>query len=531
LNKAVKIPFDKTNYFSKIVLDYLSQKEDLKPFYHNFPSIENFANQMEQKKDFPVQNRKTLVKILKNQYLKVTTHDKTKNNIDLLLSDKTFTITTGHQLNLFTGPLYFLYKIIATINLTKILKEHYPDYNFVPIYWMATEDHDFKEINFFNIKNKRFQWNKDAKGAVGRLDTKGLESVYEAFSKAIGIGEKAGYLKQLFNDAYLKHNNLAEATFYLANELFKEEGLVILDADKKELKSVFSPFIKEELLEQVSYKNVTKTINLLSKNYKIQVNPREINLFYLDKNLRERIIFKNEKYVVNNTSLSFNKDEILQELENHPEKFSPNVIMRPLYQEVILPNLAYIGGGGELAYWLELQAYFKAVKIPFPMYMLRDSVLLISKKQFKKMEKLQISITDLFLPQNELIKKVVTNSSNLSLDFTKQKQFLKEQFSDLLNVATKTDKSFKGAVLAQQKKQIRGLENLEKRLLKAERKKLNDLVTRVVNLQNELFPNLSLQERQVNFSEFYKNYGDHLIKTLFNNLNPLEMKFCVIILE
>ena len=357
-----------------------------------------------------------------------------------------------------------------------------------------------------------------------------MEAVFEKFSAVLGKGKNASYLKELFQKSYVEHSDLSDATFYLANELFKEDGLVIIDADKRELKELFSPYVKSELLNQTAFKKVSETLENFSKNYKVQVNPREINLFYLDKNLRERIVFKNQRYHINDTNLSFTEEEIINEVNNFPEKFSPNVIMRPLYQEVILPNLAYIGGGGELAYWLELKSYFETEKIPFPVLILRNSVLLITKKQVAKMEKLGISFNDMFLPQNELINKIVKAKSNLNLDFSKQKEFLKEQFNHLKEVAVKTDKSFLGAVLAQEKKQLKGLEKLEKRLLKAEKRKLKDITIRMAQLQNELFPNRSLQERQVNFSEFYENYDNEFIEKLKENLQPLDANFTVLVL-
>ncbi|PTT10540.1 bacillithiol biosynthesis cysteine-adding enzyme BshC, partial [Flavobacterium sp. HMWF030] len=345
------ISYQTSGYFSKLMQDYLDQKPELKSLYNHFPTLENFEKQINEKQaNFDNENRIPLVETLKKQYQNIEISDSTKQNIELLSLPNTFTITTGHQLNLFSGPLYFLYKIISTINLTKELKLKYPANNFVPIYWMATEDHDFEEINYFNFKGKKFRWNKESSGPVGRLSTGGLDEFFEIYSLELGSSTNANVLKNLFKDAYLKHDNLADATRYLANNLFANYGLVILDADDANLKRAFVPFIKEELEHQTSFKTVQKTIEQLS-NYTIQVNPREINLFYIEDNLRERIIFENDKYYVNNTKTSFSKDEILKLLESNPEKFSPNVIMRPLYQEIILPNLCYIGGGGEIAYW------------------------------------------------------------------------------------------------------------------------------------------------------------------------------------
>jgi len=335
-------------------------------------------------------------------------------------------------------------------------------------------------------------------------------------------------LKDLFNKAYLNHNNLAEATRYLANELFGDYGLVILDANEPELKRLFIPYIEMELFEKVSYKSVLKSNIELEKQYKIQVNPRKINLFYLTDGLRERIIEKDENYKVNDTNISFSKSEILEELKNYPERFSPNVIMRPLYQEVILPNLCYIGGGGELAYWLELKAYFEVVNVPFPMLLLRNSVLIKTEKQTRKLNKLKLSFHDLFLKQKDLVDTQVKSLSNIDIDFTSQKEHLNQQFKDLYTIAEQTDRSFVGAVAAQEKKQIKGLSHLEKRLLKAQKRKLSEQVERIISLQNELFPGQSLQERNLNFSELYLEFGTRLIPKLMQELKPLKNEFLVL---
>ncbi|MGZ0017804.1 bacillithiol biosynthesis cysteine-adding enzyme BshC [Yeosuana sp. AK3] len=525
------IPFKKTGYFSSLICDYLEEKPVLKTFYNKFPKLENFKNQIEQKHlSFNLKSRSILVEQLKKQYKNVEVSENTWQNIEFLKHENTFTITTGHQLNLFTGPLYFLYKIISTINLTKELKQHYPNYNFVPVYWMATEDHDFDEINYFNFKGKKVHWHRDARGAVGELTTKGLDAVFNLFSLDLGSSKNAERLKTLFKNAYLKHENLADATLFLTNELFKDYGLVIIDANNNDLKKQFIPFMKEELVEQTSYKSVSKTNEALSENNAIQVNPRDINLFYLQENLRERIVFEEGVYNVLDTNISWTKEQVLEEVDNHPERFSPNVIMRPLYQEVILPNLCYIGGGGELAYWFQLKHFFDEVKVPFPMVLLRNSVLIQSENQFKKLQKLNISNEDIFLKKDSLINKKVREISNIEIDFSEQKAYLIQQFQELYKVAEQTDKSFLGAVKAQEVKQLKGLENLEKRLLKAQKIALADEVSRMTELKNELFPNGSLQERYHNFAEFYLEYGEQLIPKLIENLKPLKSEFLIVTL-
>ena len=212
------LPFKQTGYFSDLICDYIDNKESLNPFYNRFPKIENFKDQIEEKSaNYPDENRSILYDALQTQYKGVSISKKTKENLIQLKEPITFTVVTGHQLNLFTGPLYFLYKIISTINLTVQLKKRYPKFNFVPVYWMATEDHDFDEINYFNFNAKKIQWNREASGGVGRLSTDGLQKISKAFANELGAGENAKTLNSLFEKAYVGHDNLTSATRFLAN--------------------------------------------------------------------------------------------------------------------------------------------------------------------------------------------------------------------------------------------------------------------------------------------------------------------------
>lgn len=527
--KVHQIPFQETGYFSSLIGDYLSKNQKLNDFYGNFPDLEGFKKQLELKqKSFKVETRKVLVEALINQYNNFNISELTSKNVNKLAGKNTFTVTTGHQLNIFTGPLYFLYKIVSTINLTKLLNAEFPENNFIPIYWMATEDHDFEEINYFNFKGKKVIWNRESSGAVGRLKTEGFDTVFETFSDQLGNSTNAYFIKELFKKAYLLNDNLTDATRYLVNELFGEYGLVIIDGDDVLLKKQFIPIVKDEILNKTSFKEVSIANKKLEENYKIQVNPREINLFYLKDNLRERIIFENDFYKVNNTVITFSEEEIIEEIKNYPDRFSPNVIMRPLYQETILPNLCYIGGGGELAYWFQLKNYFKTVNTPFPILLLRNSALLISNKQLVKLERLNVTLAEIFLKQGDLINKKVKEISKVDIDFSQQKFCLHQQFESLKELAKQTDASFIGAVNAQEKKQLNGLDNLEKRLLKAQKRKLTDEVDRIKKLQNELFPTNSLEERTRNFSEIYLEIGEALIPMLLKSLDPLKLEFTII---
>ena len=526
------LSYKDTGYFSKLICDYLEENEQLKPFYNHFPTLEAFQAQMDEKqKNFPLQTRRLLAKRILYQYGEHTLSQSTLANIDLLKEENTFTVTTGHQLNLFTGPLYFLYKIFSVINLTERLKKTYPNQHFVPIFWMATEDHDFEEINHFYFRNNKITWNREASGAVGELSTEGLEAFSRCLQKEFGQSENGQKLSKLFHEAYVTHKTLDQATRYIANQLFRTYGLVIVDGNDKELKACFAPYAKEELENRLSFHAITETTKRLTeKGYPEQVHPREINLFYLHNNIRERIVYQENRYHVLNTSISFTKEEILDELQNYPERFSPNALLRPLYQEVILPNLCYIGGGGELAYWFQLKDYFHQVEVPFPILVLRNSVLLVQQKWIDKLNKLNVDITKLFLSKEQLTTDLTYELSPIPIDFSTQKEHLQNQFQQLYAIAELTDGSFLGAVAAQEKKQLNGLNNLEKRLLRAQKRKFSDTINRILSIQDELFPQQSLQERHHNFSEFYIENGTQLMDILKAELDPLDFNFKIITL-
>lgn len=524
------IPYIKTGYFSDLICDYLAETASIQPFYNRYPTVANFKLQLKEKSaKFSSNQRKILNKQLLKQYGSMPISEGTQKNIEALTSENTFTITTGHQLNLFTGPMYFLYKIITVINLAEELNRTHTKQHFVPIYWMATEDHDFDEINYFNLFGKKLHWNRDSGGAVGDLSTDGLDELLKMFSQEIGEGERALDLVRLFSEAYINHDNLAEATRFLGNTLFADYGLVIIDGNDAELKRAFIPFAEKELIENLSHKKVTEsTQKLTGIGYPEQVHPREINLFYLADGLRERIIEREGRYLVNDTDRSFSRAEIIEELHNFPERFSPNALLRPLYQEIILPNLCYVGGGGELAYWFQLKDYFESVKVPFPILILRNSALLISEKNCEKLDKMKVNVESLFLKQHNLLSQHTHHLSEIKIDFSVQRSYLRKQFEELYKVAKQTDASFLGAVGAQEKKQLNGLDALEKRLLKAQQRKNSNQLERLRQIQDTLFPNQSLQERTLNFSEFYLQYGDGLIPELKKNLNPMSNDFSIV---
>ena len=511
-------------YFTELIKNYLTQNEDISPLYHRFSTLESFEQQLIEKKDAFSQNqRNTLVDALKKQYAKLPLHENVEKHLQKLADENTFTVTTGHQLNLFTGPLYFIYKIASTIKTCQLLSERHPNHHFVPVYWMATEDHDFDEIRFFNYKNQKIAWDAPSGGPVGRMPLNGLSEVMDTLKPMWQDVQNGRELLELFEKAYLQHQTLSEATRYLANALFESYGLIIVDGDDVDLKKSFAPFVLKELKVQTTFHAVNSTLSTLPKN-QVQVNPREINLFYVQDDLRERIVYESGFWKVLNTTIQKTEDELDAWVHEAPECFSPNVLLRPLYQEVVLPNLSYIGGGGEIAYWMELKKTFEAFEVPFPILQLRNSVAVIPPKWKRKVEKLGCQVEDMFRDKEELIKRQIQKNSSVSIPFEDLKAALHTQFEQLKTEAIKTDSSFSKAINAQERKQIKGLEQLEKRLWKAERKKHYERLEQLQTLHEQQFPKGILQERVLNFSEVYLTEGASFIPKLIESLDPFDFK-------
>lgn len=522
------IPFAATHSFSDLVLDYLNDDEKLKPFYNYTLSVEGLKQAIANRKSKQV-NRTVLFEVIEKQYAAINEKSALlKTNIELLKSENTYTVTTGHQLNIFTGPLYFIYKIFSAINLAEQLKKHFPEDNFVPVYWMASEDHDFAEINNINVFDKKIEWQQDKKGATGAIPTASIQSTIAELRTALGENEKTQHLVNIFEQAYLGNENLADAMRFLVNALFGKYGLVILDAADKKLKQLFIPILKKDLLEKVSFQEVTATTSELNKHYKSQVHARLINLFYMQDGMRERIEFANEVYHILNADVTFTEANLLTELGNHPEKFSPNVILRPVYQETILPNIAYVGGGAEVSYWMQYKSMFESFGVFFPILVLRNSVQFIDKGQMKKISGFGIEPEEIFSSYDGLVKALLSKSSDESLNTSAEKETLEKLFDALTLKISAIDPTLSATVNAEKQKALNGLKLLEDKTLKALKRKHETSLMQLKTTKEKLFPGNGLQERHVNFSMLYSKYGAEFFDVLKASLNPLQKQFIIL---
>lgn len=524
-----RISFNKIPQLSTRDIAYAMCDDSLRPFYKYDVNIESFAQIISDKQKDNT-DRVLLVKELKTQYEQLSVNQLVVKQIESLAQKTTFTITTAHQPSLFTGPLYFVIKIMSTINLAKQLNETYPEHHFVPVFLTGGEDHDFEEANHLHLFGKTIEWQNKESGSVGAMSTASLDQSLAELEEILGQSDNAKAVFAALKKSYTSHDRYSMATIDYVHSLFGQYGLVVIDTSTYAFKEAFKPIMREELLEQPSQKLVEKTQeSLTDAGFGAQAHARAINLFYLRDGLRERIIFEEGRYSVLNTDYSFTTVEILKELDDHPDRFSPNVVMRPLLQERVLPNLAYIGGGGELAYWMERQSQFEYFGVNFPMLIRRNSLVWIDKGHAKRLSKLGIDEEQLFSKTEDLLKDFVRKNTENELSITSEKEQLKSLFESIAAKAKNIDPTLEKAIMADYARQAKSVANLEGRLMRAEKQKHDTALNQIRNLKEKLYPNNGLQERYDNFLPFYMRYGNRFFDVLLAELNPLEDGFVVIL--
>ena len=522
------MPFETTQLFSKLINDYLEGKGTANDFVQYAPDLKGYQAAIEGRKLHPI-NRDLLVEVLTAQYANLDPEKELNNHINLLKTEQTFVVTTAHQPNLFSGPLYFFYKIIHAIQLAQSLKAQFPMYDFVPVYYMGSEDADLDEVGSFNLEGTKYQWATKQKGAIGRMlvDDALIKLIQqlESYWTILPQGKK---LLSIIKAAYQKGKTINEATLYFVHALFGSKGLVVLQPDNAQLKAAFVPVMKKELLTQFSHEAIQPAIAALSKNYHVQTEGRSLNLFYLKEGLRARIEKQGDEYIVVDTAIRFSQSEVLAELNEYPERFSPNVILRGVFQETILPGVVFVGGGGELAYWMELKDVFQQVGVHYPLLQLRNSFLFVHQKQAAQWKEMQFEEQDFFKPILELEMAYVKRHTKEALQLNEQLKELEKVYLVVKNQAVQVDTTLGTHVenIANQAKNK--IAQLEKKMLRAEKRKHAVDIQRIHRIKKELFPQDNLQERVEHFSKWVGQYDQSWIDAIFEHSKDLESKFRIV---
>jgi bacillithiol biosynthesis cysteine-adding enzyme BshC len=534
---ATSIPYSATGVFSSLVNDYISGNGTARDYVPYTPNLEGIKKAIQQRKFSAIQ-RQTLVSVLENQYHLLGTIKDEKNtaafekvqaNIGLLKNDNCFAVTTAHQPNLFTGPLYFFYKIIHVIKLAAELKAQFPENDFVPLYYMGSEDADLAEVGSYNIDGAKHQWKTKQTGAIGRMlvDDHLLQLLQnlEGYWTVKPDGKEA---LAIIKSAYKKGNTINQSTLQMVHLFFGQYGLVVVQPDDAKLKSLFVEVMQKELTTQFSHIAIQPTLKSLSENYHVQSEGRAINLFYLKDATRNRIEKTGELFSVVDTNIQFTQAEIIQELQAHPDRFSPNVILRGAYQETIIPSVVFVGGGGELAYWMELKNVFEQAGVDYPVIILRNSFLFINDKQAKQWASLEFNIEALFNSTQALEIAFVKTQSVENLVLTEHIASLTDLYKLIQQDVIKIDSSLGDHALNLSVQAQKKLALLEKKMIRAEKRKQHTSLARIHSIKSELFPDNNLQERVENFSNWVGDFGWSWVEAILNNSNSVDASFTIV---
>lgn len=523
------VPVPETGYYSKLVNDYVNENQDLKSFYAFELNDAGLKKAIDARKSFPV-DREVLHEVISEQYAGIELSPAVKANLDLLRAENTFTVCSAHQPNLMTGYLYFIYKIVHSVKLTAHLKTLDATANFVPVFYIGSEDNDFEELGHFRFSGKVFEWNTTQTGAVGMmLVDEPLEHLIKELLSLLGpSGVSEKYLRNTILAAYKKRNSIAMATRILINDLLGFLGVLVLDANDARLKRKFVSVIKEEVLRPKAFELVKQDSERLNETYKAQAFFRPINFFYLKEGLRERIELINNEYLVLNTELKFSPAEMEAEIEAHPERFSPNVILRGLYQESILPDIAFIGGGSEVAYWMQLKGIFKHYQVYYPAVILRQSAVVLDQKTTETQAKADLDDHKMFRKTAELIEELVSTEKEEQWSLATYFDQLQQWKEALTQKYVPLDKNLKGSISAVVAKVQAQLDILDKKINRAIKKGLEIQVERIYSFKEHAFPNDSLQERYETFLPFYLNYGQKFFEDLYQHTDPFGKQFLVL---
>jgi bacillithiol biosynthesis cysteine-adding enzyme BshC len=471
-----------------------------------FTDLSSLSAQIALKKDvYSAESRKTLVAVLQKQlggYFSTAQQE----NIQLLAQESTFTITTGHQLTLFGGPLYLIYKVLHVVRLCALFNETTTDNKLVPIFWMASEDHDFDEVKHARVFQHKLTWDSQQTGAVGRFDLSDFNEIYTEFANLFEGKETAiqNLLQLDLSRSYADFNQ------EFLTKLFSDFGVLVLQPDAPSLKEAFRTVIARELFEQPSFAAVAKTNEALATiGLAPQATAREINLFYLSKGKRKRIVREDDLFRIDDRLLSH--EELEQLLAEEIANFSPNVILRPVYQETILPNLAYIGGGGEMAYWVQLKKVFEAHQTIFPLLQQRNSLLLLDANTAKKVNKTNWEVARFFTDKQTLIKEYLAEQPDMQLDFSNLSAAFASLEQIMRDKTKEVDEALSSFANAESVRIKNQLTQFEAKLIKQQKAKHEQQLAALEHVSERFLPANELQERALHWLNFAPA-GD------FNNL-------------
>lgn len=525
-------PFDTAFRFSALDVHYTVNPEEWADEIAFLPSADGILAAARQRRaSFPV-DRQQLVAVLNQQYEGLGKAELVNSNIAALGSENTMAVVTAHQPVLMGGPLYTVYKILSAVKLCRQLNAAGSEFRFVPVFVMGSEDHDKEEINHFYHYGKKMEWETEQTGAIGRFSTEGLEAILEMLKERNASSEVAAAFYRESMDILRQAPHYRGFYQQWLHSLFGAYGLVVVDMDVPSFKQTFVPWMLKEVDEQFTLQTVSiAQEHKRKRGYKPATFLRPVNFFILDERGRHKIeVLEDGRYQIGEQDTIWSAGELRQFVLEHPEQVSPNVNLRPLYQECIIPNVAYIGGGGEIAYWLERKRQFEAAQVFFPALVRRDSLWWIDATTCKKMKRIGAGFNDFSKPQDTFVKDYVLEHAGHEVTLDAFHEKLEQLFLEVRSLATSVDSTLAGVVEAEKVKAQKSLEMIQHKMLKAEKASQDSAVASIHAIYDKLFPGGdSIQERHDNFLGYYFRLGPAYFDSLLEVLDPLRRELKVIL--
>ena len=516
-----------------LFLDYLYEFENVSDFYpYDFRNRDNYLKIFKNISEKRSYLSADISQIISNQYSNINKSETTEKNIKKLSDKKTLAIVTGQQLGILGGPLYTFYKIITAIKLSRFLSERYNDYNFVPVFWLEGDDHDFNEVRAIKIIDegnalltigyKEEIEEDEAKQSVGHIKFDGsIKNVFENLDKNLKDTEFKVQLLNELKNFYSEGKSFKEAFRDLSFKYFDEYGLIIFDPQEIEVKRLLKPIFKKEITDfRLHTEKLVHLSATLEELYHAQVKVKPVNLFLTYDGGRHSIEPVDNEFRLRRKRKSFTYDQLLELLENEPEKFSPNVLLRPICQDFLLPTAFYIGGPSEISYFAQIKPLYEFYDIVQPIIYPRSSATILESTIENILEKHSVQINDLFIDVENVKKKIINSVAESSIDamFDGLTNQVETAFDQLKEKLIDLDKTIADSSNRYRDKIFGSINELKSKAEKAQQKKYEVTLRQIDRAAINLFPNSNLQERELNFVYYANKYGEEFIKKIFDEL-------------
>ncbi|MBN1301387.1 MAG: bacillithiol biosynthesis cysteine-adding enzyme BshC [Melioribacteraceae bacterium] len=520
--------------FRRLFLDYLYDFDKVKNFYNqNYRDTENYESKFSEIVQKERLHRFILADIISGQYSDIKKSKLVEANIELLKSPKTLTVVTGQQLSIFGGPLYTFYKIITAIKLSRQLKEKYDTYNFVPVFWLEGDDHDFHEVKSVTILDKtnelkNFVYDDGLeddlnRGSIGKLQfNDNITTTKKEYFDGLRDSEFKEEIVNLVDDAYQPGKSFVNAFKKILNKYFGEYGLVVINPQSDNIKKLLRPVFKREIEYFREHSDfVIERSAELEDLYHAQVKVKPINIFIHEPDGRYLLEPEEENFKLKNKRKKITQEELLKRLEEAPQDFSPNVLLRPICQDYLLPTAFYIGGPSEIAYFAQVIPNYSYFDIPQPYIYPRASATILEKNISGLIERFELNLIDL-LGENDRIKTEVLSSisdENVDKLFSEIKNEIQYAIEKLKENIFSIDQSLLETAGKTEERINHSLDVLKSKVEKAVERKHETVLRQIDKISANIYPGNEYQERVINFTSFAVKYGADLIKVLINELS------------